>query len=257
MHRRARLREIVDGRKLRFEVEVTEGDRTIGVGTHERRVIDVGAVRAVCLEDGGERAPAEVRIREVGPRDGFQNEPEVIPTDDKVRLIGMLAASGVPRLEVTSFVRPDVIPQLADAEEVLSGIERPEGVAYSVLIPNGAGSSARSRCATASTRSTCSCRRPRPTTQERQPLDRRVARGSRADDRARAGRGPALRGGDLGAFGCPFEGEVPPSACSRSPSVSPRPGARRSRSATRPGWRTRARWASSSPRRASDWARSS
>ena len=68
--------------------------------------------------------PASVRIREVGPRDGFQNEPEVIPTDEKLRLIGMLARSGLRRLEVTSFVRADVIPQLADAEEVLSRVER-------------------------------------------------------------------------------------------------------------------------------------
>ena len=83
--------------------------------------------------------PGRVRIREVGPRDGFQNEPEVIPTEEKVRLIGMLAASGLERLEVTSFVRADVIPQLADAEEVLESIERPPGVAFSVLIPNERG----------------------------------------------------------------------------------------------------------------------
>ena len=83
--------------------------------------------------------PSSVRIREVGPRDGFQNEPEVIATEDKVRLIGMLAATGLQRLEVTSFVRPDVIPQLADAEEVLERIERPAGVAHSVLIPNERG----------------------------------------------------------------------------------------------------------------------
>jgi hydroxymethylglutaryl-CoA lyase len=83
--------------------------------------------------------PASVRIREVGPRDGFQNEPEVIPTSEKVRLIEMLATSGLSRLEVTSFVRPDVIPQLADAEEVLGAIERVDGVSYSVLIPNERG----------------------------------------------------------------------------------------------------------------------
>jgi len=83
--------------------------------------------------------PKSVRIREVGPRDGFQNEPEVIPTNEKVRLIRMLAASGLRRLEVTSFVRPDVIPQLADAERVLARLDRHEGVAYSVLIPNEKG----------------------------------------------------------------------------------------------------------------------
>ena len=83
--------------------------------------------------------PSTVRIREVGPRDGFQNEPEVIPTSDKVRLIDMLAGTGLPRLEVTSFVRPDVIPQLADAAEVLAAITRPADVIYSVLIPNERG----------------------------------------------------------------------------------------------------------------------
>jgi hydroxymethylglutaryl-CoA lyase len=83
--------------------------------------------------------PHTVRIREVGPRDGFQNEPEVIATADKVRLIEMLAASGLRRMEVTSFVRPDVIAQLADAEQVLGAISHPDGVSYSVLIPNVRG----------------------------------------------------------------------------------------------------------------------
>ncbi len=87
----------------------------------------------------GRGLPDSVLIREVGPRDGFQNEPEVIPTSDKIRLIDLLSATGLPRIEVTSFVRPDIIPQLADAEEVLAGIERRPGVSYSVLIPNGKG----------------------------------------------------------------------------------------------------------------------
>jgi len=80
-----------------------------------------------------------VKIREVGPRDGFQNEPETIATDDKVELIDALARTGLRRLEVTSFVRPDVIPQLADAAEVLARIDVPEEVAVSVLIPNARG----------------------------------------------------------------------------------------------------------------------
>jgi hydroxymethylglutaryl-CoA lyase len=83
--------------------------------------------------------PDRVSIREVGPRDGFQNEPEVIPTEDKVRLIDLLARTGVRRLEVTSFVRADVIPQLADAAEVLEGIDPPDGVSLGVLIPNERG----------------------------------------------------------------------------------------------------------------------
>src|SRR5579859_6872896 len=83
--------------------------------------------------------PASVSIREVGPRDGFQNEPEVVPTAEKVRLIEQLGATGLRRLEVTSFVRPDVIPQLADAEAVLEAISLPDEVAVSVLIPNERG----------------------------------------------------------------------------------------------------------------------
>lgn len=83
--------------------------------------------------------PDTVQIREVGPRDGFQNEPEVIPTERKVELIEMLARTGLRRLEVTSFVRPDVIPQLADAAEVLARIDVPDEVALGVLIPNERG----------------------------------------------------------------------------------------------------------------------
>jgi hydroxymethylglutaryl-CoA lyase len=87
----------------------------------------------------GETLAKTVRIREVGPRDGFQNEPEVISTEEKVRLIRLLGEAGLRRIELTSFVRPDVIPQLADAAEVLTRFEPREGVAYSVLIPNRKG----------------------------------------------------------------------------------------------------------------------
>src|SRR3954454_1366418 len=97
-----------------------------------------GAGQVVVPEPMSE-PPSSARIREVGPRDGFQNEPETIATADKVRLIDLLSSTGLQRLEVTSFVRPDVIPQLADAEEVLAGIERRDGVAFSVLIPNERG----------------------------------------------------------------------------------------------------------------------
>jgi len=83
--------------------------------------------------------PRAVSIREVGPRDGFQNEPEVIPTERKIELIDALARTGLRRLEVTSFVRADVIPQLADAAEVLAGIDVPREVSVSVLIPNERG----------------------------------------------------------------------------------------------------------------------
>ncbi len=81
----------------------------------------------------------EARIREVGPRDGFQNEPELIPTELKVQLIDALARTGLKRLEITSFVRPDVIPQLADAATVLGQVDIPPEVSRSVLIPNERG----------------------------------------------------------------------------------------------------------------------
>jgi hydroxymethylglutaryl-CoA lyase len=83
--------------------------------------------------------PTSVWIREVGPRDGFQNEPEVIPTAEKIRLIELLGATGLRRIEVTSFVRADVIPQLSDAEDVLAAVRLPPEVSVSVLIPNERG----------------------------------------------------------------------------------------------------------------------
>jgi hydroxymethylglutaryl-CoA lyase len=83
--------------------------------------------------------PRAVEIREVGPRDGFQNEPETIATEDKVRLVEMLARTGLRRLEVTSFVRADVVPQLADGREVLERAQIPDEVSVSVLVPNERG----------------------------------------------------------------------------------------------------------------------
>src|SRR5205085_5156102 len=83
--------------------------------------------------------PGAVRIREVGPRDGFQNEPETIATADKVHLVEMLARTGLRRLEVTSFVRADVVPQLADGREVVERAEIPDEVSVSVLVPNMRG----------------------------------------------------------------------------------------------------------------------
>ena len=86
--------------------------------------------------------PGEKRtvvIREVGPRDGFQNEPETIATTDKIRLINQLGQTGLKRIEVASFVRPDVIPQLSDGLEVLQGIDLPDSVEKMVLVPNSKG----------------------------------------------------------------------------------------------------------------------
>ncbi len=84
----------------------------------------------------GSLLPAAVSVYEVGPRDGLQNELRTLATADKVRLIDALVASGLKRIEATSFVPPKWIPQLADAEAVLERVKRPPGVVFSALVPN-------------------------------------------------------------------------------------------------------------------------
>lgn len=83
--------------------------------------------------------PERVRINEVGPRDGFQLEKTIIPTPDKVRIVDALSRTGVPGVQVTSFVRSQAVPQLQDADEVMENIARQPGVEYAVLVPNVKG----------------------------------------------------------------------------------------------------------------------
>jgi hydroxymethylglutaryl-CoA lyase len=152
-----------------------------------------------------------VLIREVGPRDGFQNEPEVIATADKIRLIDLLARTGLKRLEVTSFVRADVIPQLADAAEVLAGIDVPDGVARSVLIPNERGLDLalehRDRFEEINVFLSAS------ESHNRANVNRSIAESltglERVLTRAREA-GLRCEGVISVAFGCPYEGHVPP-----------------------------------------------
>jgi hydroxymethylglutaryl-CoA lyase len=155
--------------------------------------------------------PSSVRIREVGPRDGFQNEPETIPTAEKVRLIDLLSGSGLKRLEVTSFVRPDVIPQLSDAEEVLAAVRRREGVAFSVLIPNERGLeralAQRERFDEINVFVSAS------ETHNRKNVNRSIEDSLAGLERTLASaRGAGLRceGVISTSFGCPYEGKVPP-----------------------------------------------
>jgi hydroxymethylglutaryl-CoA lyase len=153
----------------------------------------------------------KVNIREVGPRDGFQNEPEVIATADKVRLIELLAASGLRRLEVTSFVRPDVIPQLADGPEVLERIDVPADVSLSVLIPNERGLEnalrVRERFHEVSVFLSAS------ETHNRRNVNRSIEESlsglERVLGRARA-EGLRCEAVIATSFGCPYEGHVPP-----------------------------------------------
>jgi hydroxymethylglutaryl-CoA lyase len=155
--------------------------------------------------------PKAVRIREVGPRDGLQNEPETIPTEDKVRLVDLLSATGLKRIEVTSFVRADVIPQLADAEEVLARIERRPGVAFSVLIPNERGLERalgrRQRFDEVSVFLSAS------ETHNRRNVNRSVAESLAGLEATLASAGAAglRREGVIStSFGCPYEGAVEP-----------------------------------------------
>ncbi|HWN54782.1 MAG TPA: hydroxymethylglutaryl-CoA lyase, partial [Methylomirabilota bacterium] len=85
------------------------------------------------------KLPKRVTICEVGTRDGFQIEPDFIPTEAKIEVVNKLAATGMPRIEVTSFVSPKAIPQLKDAEIVMAGITRRPGTRYSALVPNDKG----------------------------------------------------------------------------------------------------------------------
>jgi hydroxymethylglutaryl-CoA lyase len=151
-----------------------------------------------------------VKIREVGPRDGFQNEPEIIATDDKVRLVEMLARTGLRRLEVTSFVRADVIPQLADGPEVLRRADIPDDVAVTVLIPNERGLDnalpLRDRFEEVNLFLSAS------ETHNRKNVNRSIEESltglERVVARARA-EGLRCEGVISVAFGCPYEGEVP------------------------------------------------
>jgi hydroxymethylglutaryl-CoA lyase len=151
-----------------------------------------------------------VSLREVGPRDGFQNEPEVIGTADKVRLVEMLARTGLGRLEVTSFVRPDVVPQLADGREVLERAAIPDEVSVSVLVPNERGLEGalvvRDRIDEVnlflSATETHNRRNVNRSIEESLVgIERVVARAREEDLRC--------EGVVSVAFGCPYEGEVP------------------------------------------------
>jgi len=172
--------------------------------------------------------PGRVSIREVGPRDGFQNEPEVIPTESKVELIEALARTGLRRLEVTSFVRADVIPQLADAAEVLARVDVPRAVSVSVLIPNERGLDAalalRERARRAAGADADADARMEvfdevnvflsaSETHNRKNVNRSIAE-SLAGLEAVLGRsrevGLRCEGVISTSFGCPYEGHVPP-----------------------------------------------
>jgi len=156
------------------------------------------------------RRPSSVLIREVGPRDGFQNEPEVIPTAEKIRLINALGRAGFRRIEVASFVRPDVIPQLSDGVEVLKGIDLPADVSRMVLIPNSKGLD--NALAVREYFDEASIFVSASETHNMKNINRTVEQ-TMADDTVMATRildaGLKLDAVIATSFGCPYEGKVP------------------------------------------------
>ena len=152
--------------------------------------------------------PAEVRIVEVGPRDGLQNERVDIGTAAKVELIDRLSRTGLRSIEATAFVSPKWVPQMADAAEVLAGIERMAGIAYPVLVPNEQGY-ARARDAGADevavfTAASEAFNLRNTNASIAQSLERFAP----VLERARAD-GVRVRGYVSTVLGCPYQGEVP------------------------------------------------
>ena len=153
-------------------------------------------------------APSAVRIVEVGPRDGLQNEKTLIPTVAKIELIDRLSATGLRSIEATSFVSPKWVPQLADAAEVYSGITRRPGIAYPVLVPNLQGYE-RARAVGATEVAVFSAaseafNRRNINASVEESIERFLPVLERA-----ASEGVKVRGYVSTVLGCPYQGEVP------------------------------------------------
>ncbi|BCJ88547.1 hydroxymethylglutaryl-CoA lyase [Effusibacillus dendaii] len=152
--------------------------------------------------------PKSIEIVEVGPRDGLQNEQDLISTPDKIRLIQKLAESGVKRIEVTSFVSPKWVPQMADAAEVLAGIQLPDDVQQIALIPNEKGYERAKECGVnaialvVGASSTFNQKNINMTTEESMQRLRPLVEQAKQD-------GMFVRAYVATTFGCPYENEVP------------------------------------------------
>jgi len=152
-----------------------------------------------------------VRITEVGPRDGLQNEKSTIPTETKIRFVDALSDAGYEEIEVSAFVSPDRVPQLQDAEQVFAGIRRREGVLYSALVPNEKGleRALRARVGKVSVftaaSETFNRKNVNASIQESIERFRPVVEGARRES-------IPVRGYVSTAFWCPYEGKIEPDA---------------------------------------------
>lgn len=152
--------------------------------------------------------PARVEVYEVGPRDGLQNELRTLPVHDKVRLIEALVASGLKRIEVTSFVSPRWVPQLADAEKVLERLPRHEGVTYSALVPNLKGLERAKAAGLQEAAVFLSVTESHSKKNINKSVDEAVAT-AREVCEAAVGAGMRVRCYLSTVWGCPYEGRVP------------------------------------------------
>ncbi|QNR95954.1 hydroxymethylglutaryl-CoA lyase [Stenotrophomonas sp. 169] len=149
-----------------------------------------------------------VRIVEVGPRDGLQNEKQPVSTADKITLIDRLSATGLRSIEATSFVSPRWVPQLADAAEVYAGITRHAGVAYPVLVPNEQGYDRALAAGVQEVAVFTAASETFNRTNTNAGIDESLARFQPILQRA-AHDGVRVRGYVSTVLGCPYQGEVP------------------------------------------------
>jgi len=153
--------------------------------------------------------PPRITIVEVGPRDGLQNERALVPTADKIELINRLSAAHLPVIEVSAFVSPRWVPQMADAADVFAGITRAPGIRYTALVPNLAGLD---RAVAAGVTEIAVFAASTETFSRKninQSIDESLATYAQVCGRAHAA-GLRVRGYLSTAFGCPFEGAVAP-----------------------------------------------
>jgi len=152
--------------------------------------------------------PVRVRIVEVGPRDGLQNEKKVIATADKITLIDRLSATGLQSIEATSFVSPKWVPQLADAADVFTGITRRPGVHYPVLVPNEQGYERARAVGVEEVAVFTAASEAFNRKNINASIDESLARFAPVLERARTD-GVRVRGYVSTVLGCPYQGAVP------------------------------------------------
>ena len=154
------------------------------------------------------KLPKRVTISEVGTRDGFQIEPSFIPTGEKIEVVNRLAEAGLPRIEVTSFVHPKIVPQLRDAEEVMAKIRRRPGTVYTALVPNDKGAVRAVAAGVDEIHTVVSASESHNLANVNMAIAESVERLRAVAEVAGRARVPVAAGIST-SFGCPFEGDVP------------------------------------------------